>query len=69
MLIFDLWNDPNLSHSLHEERLDLVEHYNDFLEAEWEAHQALAQHFTRSEDGPPLTPDQLRTLRALGYIR
>jgi len=31
------------------------------------AHQALAQRFTPGEEAP-LTPEQLRTLRALGYI-
>ena len=28
----------------------------------------LAQHFTRPDDSP-LSPEQLRTLRALGYIQ
>ena len=69
LLVFDLWNDPNLSHSLHDERPDLVEHYTEFLEAQWAAHQALAQRFTRSGEGAALTPEQLRTLRALGYIQ
>jgi arylsulfatase A-like enzyme len=69
LLVFDLWNDPNLSHSLHEERPDLVEKYTEFLEAQWAAHQALAQRFTRSGEGAVLTPEQLRTLRALGYIQ
>jgi arylsulfatase A-like enzyme len=69
LLVFDLWNDPNLSHSLHEERPDLVEHYTEFLEAQWAAHRALAQRFTRSGEGAALTPEQLRTLRALGYIQ
>jgi arylsulfatase A-like enzyme len=69
LLLFDLLNDPNLSHSLHEERPDLVEKYTEFLEAQWAAHQALAQRFTRSGDGPAMTPEQLRTLRALGYIQ
>jgi arylsulfatase A-like enzyme len=68
LLLYDLWNDPECLHSLHEKRPDLVEKYTKFLEAQWEAHQALAQHFTRSEESP-LTPEQLRTLRSLGYIR
>ncbi len=45
-----------------------MEKYTEFLEAQWEAHQALAQRFTRSSD-VALTPEQLRTLRALGYIQ
>ena len=54
---------------LHEERPDLVEKYTEFLEAQFKAHQALAQQFTRSEEDSPLTPEQLRTLRSLGYIQ
>jgi arylsulfatase A-like enzyme len=69
LLLFDLWNDPYVSHSLHEERPELVEKYTEFLEAQFAAHRALAQRFTRSGEGPALTPEQLRTLRALGYIR
>jgi hypothetical protein len=68
LLLYDLWNDPHCLNSLHEEQPDLVEKYTEFLEAQWEAHKALAQHFTRSEDSP-LTPEQLRTLRSLGYIQ
>jgi arylsulfatase A-like enzyme len=68
LLLYDLWNDPECLRSLHEKRPDLVEKYTEFLEAQWKVHQALAQHFTRSEDSP-LTPEQLRTLRSLGYIR
>ncbi len=40
LLLYDLWNDPYTQHSLHEERPDLVEKYTEFLEAQWEAHQA-----------------------------
>ena len=69
LLLYDLWNDPMAMHSLHEERPDLVEKYTEFLEAQWEAHQALAQLFTRSSGEVALTPEQLRTLRSLGYIR
>lgn len=68
LLLYDLWNDPMCLRSLHEERPDLVEKYTKFLEAQFQAHQALAQRFTRGE-GSPLTPEQLRTLRSLGYIR
>ena len=68
LLLYDLWNDPYTLHSLHEERPDLVEKYTAFLEAQFEAHQSLAQLFTRSGE-VALTPEQLRTLRALGYIQ
>ena len=62
------WNDPQCLNSLHEERPDLVEKYTEFLEAQWEAHQSLAQRFNRSGE-VALTSEQLRTLRSLGYIR
>jgi len=68
LLLYDLWSDPRAFYSVHGEHPDLVEHYTAFLEAQLEAHQALAKQFTRSEDSP-LTPEQLRTLRALGYIQ
>ena len=68
LLLYDLWNDPFCMTPLNDERPDLVEKYTKFLEAQWEAHQALAQQFTRSEDSP-LTPEQLQTLRSLGYIQ
>jgi hypothetical protein len=53
---------------VNEEWPELVEHYTEFLEGQWAAHQALAQRFTREGD-VVLTPEQLRTLRALGYIQ
>jgi arylsulfatase A-like enzyme len=68
LLLYDLWNDPWALWSVHEERPDLVEKYTTFLEAQFEAHQALAQLFTASES-VALTPEQLETLRALGYIQ
>jgi len=68
LLIYDLWDDPYCLKSLHEERPDLVEKYTEFLEKQFEAHQALANHFTRGPDSP-LNPEQLETLRTLGYIQ
>jgi len=68
LLLYDVWNDPYCLHSLHEQRTDLVEKYTKFLEAQWKTHQELAKHFSRSGD-VPLTPEQLRTLRSLGYIK
>ena len=47
---------------------EVPEEYTAFLEAQFEAHRSLAQLFTRS-DPVALTPAQLRTLRALGYIQ
>jgi arylsulfatase A-like enzyme len=68
LLLYDRWADPFTLHSLHEERPDLVEKYTAFLEAQLEAHKALAQRFTPGER-VDLTPDQLERLRALGYIQ
>ncbi|MCH7533615.1 MAG: sulfatase [Gemmatimonadetes bacterium] len=68
LLLYDLWNDPMALWSLHEERPDLVQKYTAFLEEQFEAHMALAQYFTPSGE-VALTPEQLRTLRSLGYIR
>jgi arylsulfatase A-like enzyme len=68
LLLYDLWNEPFALWSVHEEHPDLVEKYTEFLEAQWEAHQALAKLFTPSES-VALTPEQLETLRALGYIQ
>ncbi|MEE9183479.1 MAG: sulfatase, partial [Acidimicrobiia bacterium] len=49
LLLYDLLSDPMALHVLNEEHPDLVEKYTEFLEAQWEAHQALAQLFTPSE--------------------
>jgi arylsulfatase A-like enzyme len=68
LLLYDLWNDPHCVHSLHEEQPELVTKYSDFLRERWEKHRLLAGEFTRSEQAQ-LTAEQLRTLRALGYIQ
>jgi arylsulfatase A-like enzyme len=68
LLVYDLWNDPMCMHSVHEQRPDLVATYTKLLTAQFEAHQALAQRFAGGH-AAPLTPEQLRTLRSLGYIR
>jgi len=68
LLLCDLWTDPLCVNSLHEERPGLVEKYTRLLEHQFRAHQDLARRFVRAEDSP-LTPDQLETLRSLGYIQ
>jgi arylsulfatase A-like enzyme len=68
LLLYDLWNDYHCLNSIHEERPELVEKYKAFLEERWNAHLALSQHFTRSKESP-MTPEQLESLRSLGYIR
>ena len=54
--------------SLHDEHPELVGKYTQFLQEQYAAHRELGEHFTRS-DASPLTPEQLRTLRSLGYIQ
>jgi len=68
LLVFDVWEDPLGLSPINEERPDLVEKYTQFLEAQWEAHQALATRFS-SEGEVELTAEQLETLRTLGYIQ
>ncbi len=68
LLLYDLWTDPYALNSIHEEHPELVEHYTAFLEEQWEAHQALAQYFTQTEE-VVLNPEQIETLRSLGYIQ
>ena len=68
LLLYDLWSDPDCLNSLHDEKPDLVRKYSIFLNEQWETHQALASQFERSDESP-LSPEQLETLRSLGYIQ
>ena len=68
LLLYDVWNDPYCLQSLHEERPDLVKRYTKFLEDKYHEHLSLAKNFSRASEAP-LTPEQLETLRSLGYIR
>lgn len=66
MLPCDAVHDPFCTRNVDAEHPQLVEKYTRFLEAQWTAHRTLAKQFLRS-DGAPLNPQQLETLRALGY--
>jgi arylsulfatase A-like enzyme len=68
LLLYDLWVDRYCLRSVHSERPDLVKKYTRFLEQRLEEHRSLAERFTRSSDSI-LTPEQLSTLRSLGYIQ
>ena len=66
--ISDLWGNLHYGGNVNEQHPDLVAKYTESLQEEWEQHQVLRQRFTRSGE-LALTPEQLRTLRSLGYIR
>ena len=69
LLLYDLWNDPYCLSPVNDERPDLVQEYTDFLEAQFEAHLALREYVGIATNEIELTPEQLRGLRSLGYIR
>ncbi|NOR53797.1 MAG: sulfatase-like hydrolase/transferase [Candidatus Aminicenantes bacterium] len=68
LLLYDLWNDPQCLRSLHEGRPALVKKYTKFLEDKLKEHQTLAKKFSRPAE-VPLNPEQIKTLRSLGYIK
>jgi arylsulfatase A-like enzyme len=67
LLLYDLEADPYVRHAVNDEHPELVAHYRELLLEQWRAHRALAERFGDTE-AAPLTPEQLRQLRALGYI-
>jgi len=69
LLLYDLWNDPYCLSPVNEANPDLVQKYTAFLEAQFEAHLALREHVGSTTSEIELTPEQLRALRALGYIQ
>ena len=68
LLLWDREADPLMARSVHEEYPDLVAYYQTMLEEHLEANAAIAQLFSGGGD-VELRPEQLETLRALGYIR
>ena len=48
LLLYDLRSDPFTLKNVNDSYPELVEKYTELLEAQWEAHQSLAQLFTRS---------------------
>jgi arylsulfatase len=68
LLIFDIREDPHALKDLHEERPDLVEKYSKMLGRLWQEHLSLARKFSRP-GSVALNPDQIETLRSLGYLR
>jgi arylsulfatase A-like enzyme len=64
----DRWIDPHYGGNVRKKYPDISEKYINFLKKKWREHQELAKLFSRSNEGS-LTPEQLETLRSLGYIR
>ena len=70
LLLYDLWNDPFALQAVNAEHPELVERYTRRLLEHWRANEVLFQRFHEEEaGGKPLDPEQLRQLRALGYIQ
>ncbi len=67
LLLFDLRSDPFARQNVNQKHPELVEKYTKLLEERWAAHQALASQFQPGRE-LALTPDQLGTLRDLGYV-
>jgi arylsulfatase A-like enzyme len=68
LLLYDIRSDPFTLKNVNDLYPELVEKYTKLLEAQWDAHQVLRQHVGGSTAEVALTPEQLETLRALGYI-
>ena len=69
LLLYDLWEDPLLQRPVNAERPDLVEKYTALLEAQVEANAAIRKLVGAGGERVSLTPEQLQTLRTLGYIQ
>jgi arylsulfatase A-like enzyme len=68
LLLYNLKQDPFATKAVNDANPDLVRHYGKLLLEQWEAHRTLSQQFGVTE-GAVMTPEQLRQLRALGYIQ
>ena len=63
-----MWNDPRFMSPVNDLHPDAAAEYLALLEDRWESHKQLAQ-LMQSGATAILTPEQLDTLRALGYLR
>ena len=68
LLLYDVWEDPFATCNVNDQYPELVEEYTRILQAQIEAHKALSLHFAPG-GAVELTPEQLETLRSLGYIQ
>jgi arylsulfatase A-like enzyme len=68
LLLYDLWRDPFALQAVNEHHPDLVEKYRHVLSQQWQAERALATRYEGTH-ATELDPEQLRQLKALGYIQ
>ncbi len=68
LLLYDLWDDPFVRQNVNSRYPDLVTKYTTLLEKQWAAHLAMAALY-KPGGQVQLSPEQIATLRALGYIR
>jgi arylsulfatase A-like enzyme len=69
LLLYDVLEDPLATRNVNDEHPDLVAKYTEFLERQILAHESVRQLIAPSEGQVELTPEQLETLRSLGYIQ
>jgi len=68
LLLYDLWEDPFTRQNVNARYPELVRKYTRLLEAQWREHQAVAALYHPGGQSR-LTPEQVQTLKSLGYIR
>ena len=66
--LLDRLQAPRALHNVNDRHPELVETYTELLLEQWEAHGALSTQVTAGDE-QAMTPEQLRMLRALGYIQ
>lgn len=69
LLLYDLRRDPFVRKAVNAEHPELVERYTRQLVELWKAHRALATRFESADGDAALDPEQLKQLKALGYIQ
>jgi arylsulfatase A-like enzyme len=68
LYLYDVWDDPFARQRVNDRYPELVEKYTKLLTQQWQAHAALARRFQPGAEND-MTPEQVETLRALGYIQ
>lgn len=68
LLLYDLSEDPFTRQNVNERHPDLVRKYTRLLQEKWKEHQTIAALYKPSGQSA-LSPEQIETLRSLGYIR